>query len=239
MPDAPAPAPAPEQELDQEPGLRDLLTTLAGNVQSIQDRGIAAEAKLELLTGQINLVVNATNTNAEGLAKLQAFVAASKTADPAADPADLLDWPPHFGGRDENPFPTRPRGVTDRPQLFKLDQLSPVYDYLRKKGSAAYHEIGTDVPILSYLWDALFLFKDWLPTFAEAVDKTPDASTAVVPRSNFMNCASMRKWVMRKKTAVVICSTSPGMPPVMVSSKCPAMIAGSRFQRACICSALL
>ena len=118
MPDAPAPAPAPEQELDQEPGLRDLLTTLAGNVQSIQDRGIAAEAKLELLTGQINLVVNATNTNAEGLAKLQAFVAASKTADPAADPADLLDWPPHFGGRDENPFPTRPRGVTDHPQLF-------------------------------------------------------------------------------------------------------------------------
>ena len=176
MPDAPAPAPAPEQELDQEPGLRDLLTTLAGNVQSIQDRGIAAEAKLELLTGQINLVVNATNTNAEGLAKLQAFVAASKTADPAADPADLLDWPPHFGGRDENPFPTRPRGVTDRPQLFKLDQLSPVYDYLRKKGSAAYHEIGTDVPILSYLWDALFLFNDWLPTFAEAVGKTPDVS---------------------------------------------------------------
>ena len=65
MPDAPAPAPAPEQELGQESGLRDLLTTLAGNVQSIQDRGIAAEAKLELLTGQINLVVNATNTNAE------------------------------------------------------------------------------------------------------------------------------------------------------------------------------
>ena len=47
MPDAPAPAPAPEQELGQESGLRDLLTTLAGNVQSIQDRGIAAEAKLE------------------------------------------------------------------------------------------------------------------------------------------------------------------------------------------------
>ena len=73
MPDAPAPAPAPEQELDQKPGLRDLLTTLAGNVQSIQDRGIAAKAKLELLTGQINLVVNATNTNAVCVGNISHF----------------------------------------------------------------------------------------------------------------------------------------------------------------------
>ena len=217
MPDAPAPAPAPEQELGQESGLRDLLTTLAGNVQSIQDRGIAAEAKLELLTGQINLVVNATNTNAEGLAKLQAFVAASKTADPAADPADLLDWPPHFGGRDENPFPTRPRGVTDRPQLFKLDQLSPVYDYLRKKGSAAYHEIGTDVPILSYLWDALFLFKDWLPTFAEAVDKTPDASKALGAIYNSVDeCYNL---LNRRRGVVELRATIESKSPSLVPSK--------------------
>ena len=75
---------------------------------------------------------------------------------------------------------TRPRGVTDRPHpAVQVGPAVPVYDYLQKKGSAAYHEIGTDVPILSYLWDALFLFKDWLPTFAEAVDKTPDASKAL------------------------------------------------------------
>ena len=43
MPDAPAPAPIPGQELDHEPGLRDLLTALADNVQSIQDRGVAAD----------------------------------------------------------------------------------------------------------------------------------------------------------------------------------------------------
>ena len=36
MPDAPAPAPAPEQELDQEPGLRDLLTDVLACMEDVQ-----------------------------------------------------------------------------------------------------------------------------------------------------------------------------------------------------------
>ena len=82
------------------------------------------------------------------------------------DPDDDLDYVPYHEGRGLNPFPVRSNGVTDKPELYRLNGSNyEVYEYLWKKKNARYHEIGTSACALSYFWDALHFFKAWKEDF--------------------------------------------------------------------------
>eukprot|EP01052_Picozoa_sp_SAG31_P056161 SAG31_NODE_15920_length_730_cov_2.666139_1_plen_167_part_10 len=54
-----------------------------------------------------------------------------------------------------------------------------MYDHLRAKKSAAYHEVGTLAPVLSYQWDAIFFFEDWLPELKRLCQSNADAILAL------------------------------------------------------------
>eukprot|EP01050_Picozoa_sp_SAG11_P001620 SAG11_NODE_73_length_18072_cov_8.670005_12_plen_304_part_00 len=160
--------PAPEPESGAEVSNADLLAALQGlsaNVAEVKTITDAHGTAIQNLTANFNLSVTAVNALQASVTQLKAGggAAASPASEEAADPADLLPYVPHFDARDENPHPERPRGVSDKPQLFELNAAaSTTYGYLRKRKNAAYHELATLAPVLSYAWDSNFYLKEKL-----------------------------------------------------------------------------
>eukprot|EP01052_Picozoa_sp_SAG31_P021892 SAG31_NODE_1715_length_7461_cov_2.903695_6_plen_99_part_00 len=76
--------------------------------------------------------------------------------------------------------------MSDRPQLYPLGHGDAVYDHLRKKQNATYHELGTLEPALSFFWDANFFFTDWASKLSEHCTAAgdPDAAVAVEALKN-------------------------------------------------------
>ena len=61
------------------------------------------------------------------------------------DPDDDLDYVPYHEGRGLNPFPVRPNGVTDKPQLYRLKGSNyEVYEYLYISVTFFKCIVGTD-----------------------------------------------------------------------------------------------
>eukprot|EP01052_Picozoa_sp_SAG31_P007511 SAG31_NODE_358_length_17033_cov_11.747077_10_plen_154_part_00 len=129
------------------------LNSIAVGLATVQNQQVTQATALADLQAQASLTAAA----ATGLSARLTVVENGSPAKTAAteekkdeDPADKLDYVPYFDGREENPFPLRPRGVSDRPQLYPLGHGDAVYDHLRKKQNAAYHELGTLEPALSF-----------------------------------------------------------------------------------------
>ena len=160
----PAPAPEPEAEnigVDVASALLAAVQDLTASVKETRAEQPTQGAALNTLSASLAQVVGAVATLNGSVATLQAAPAGAAAEKKEEDPRDLLPYVPYFDARDENPHPERPRGISDRPQLYQLTEAtSPTYGYLRKKKNAAYHELATTACILSYSWDSNFYFKE-------------------------------------------------------------------------------
>ena len=143
---------------------------------------------------------------------------AKKTAD--VDPEDLLDYVPYHEGRDLNPHAPRPQGTEDKPQLYRLRGLGyEVYDFLRTKKNAAYHELGTSACALSYFWDALHFFDAWAADFKKC--GVEGAELAVDALGNSLHAIyglyNRRKNLLELRTTCE--SESPSLQPTEYQKK--------------------
>jgi hypothetical protein len=163
----PAPAPEPGAEAITADLASQLLAAVNALTVSVKETQSSVEetksvatsqgATLSELTANLTSTVSAVASLSATVANLQTQPAAGSAEKKEEDPADLLPYVPYFDARDENPHAERPRGVTDRPQLYPLTEAaSPTYGYLRKKKNAAYHELATTACLLSYKWDSNF-----------------------------------------------------------------------------------
>eukprot|EP01052_Picozoa_sp_SAG31_P025814 SAG31_NODE_2289_length_6000_cov_3.020336_1_plen_193_part_00 len=137
------------------------LNSINSGLAAVRAKQDEQEVALTDLRSQASLTAAATTGLSARLTAVESGTVAKPADTKDEDPEEALDYVPYFDGREENPYPLRPRGVTDRPQLYPLGHGDPVYDHLRKKQNAAYHELGTLEPALSYFWDSNFFFDDW------------------------------------------------------------------------------
>jgi hypothetical protein len=169
---APAPAPALGAETITADVASQLLAAVTALTTSVKETQDSVEETKKAQQTQENTLTTLTSNLTQAVGTIAALTGSVTQLQnqPAAgakkeeeNPADLLPYVPYFDARDENPHAERPHGVTDRPQLYALNEAaSPTYSYLRKKKNAAYHELGTTAPLLSYQWDSNFYFKEKL-----------------------------------------------------------------------------
>ena len=120
---------------DQPASLQTVLSTLqtlTASLGQLANTGQQTQNSVAHLESSVTLTANACNALADKVSALQTQVdagVASSKKDAPVDPEDLLPYAPHFSARNENPHHERPRGVTDKPQLYALS-AHPVYDHL-------------------------------------------------------------------------------------------------------------
>eukprot|EP01052_Picozoa_sp_SAG31_P008462 SAG31_NODE_429_length_15801_cov_6.878551_1_plen_208_part_00 len=122
------------------------LNTIGTGLAAVRAKQDEQEVALTDLRAQASLTAAATTGLSARLTAVESGMVAKPADAKDEDPEEALDYVPYFDGREENPYPLRPRGVTGRPQLYPLGHGDPVYDHLRKKQNAAYHELGTLEP---------------------------------------------------------------------------------------------